>query len=935
MPTFPDCQSKRPTQLNPLNPYHYVLIVYWVFFRPSILHSYLYDASPRLYILRGGRKFWQGFAVKAYRRLYLMFPVALAFLAIALGLLFSTVTAYNLQGHSSGVTAVVATTDGAIAVSAASDRQMKSFVPATDAMLKVWDLERGSERATLKGHRKSVSAVAIAPDGKRAISGSFDETVRVWDLQTGQQLYKLEGHERWISDLAIAPDGITAVSASGDGTLKVWDLQRGTERYTLVGHEGEIHDLAITPDGQQAISASGDGTLKVWDLAQGTELYTLKGHQGGVNAVVITADGEGVISASGDGTLKVWDLAQGTELYTLTGHQDSVDTIALLPGNRLVSGSKDKTLKIWDLAQGQELYTLKGHKGWISSVAVAGERILSASSDNTLKVWDGAQGQELYTLEGHNSWVRAIATLSDETAISVAYDRFPRVWNLATGQPIPLNQVRLQRLGYLFSLFVSGTFSLFLTVVLVALTLTMGLMLFGLYGSIFASLGVSLVFSACYTLAVIAFDRLKAHPSFGAFAEISLLDRSLYIALGICFGLLLNVSLGLANRKALGAIAGIVTTTAIAVFSSIVVAGFLNRPATSIKGSLVGGWRAIESIGIDFNRFVAIGSLRLIFYPFNLIPQRTHLSQWDESVVLPLPGTTRFLLHRLQQSESLGLQIAAEIAANPFQRAAVQRALYTHLHRSPAPLHFLYRLLSAPELESYLLAPIEPKDWKCFLSRRQVLLGELALQPVRCSSETLSAWAESFVGVLTHWARSRRTTPLTQFATFLYAQTFNSTKLTSSSLERLYSACERYPGGVEVRCSWSALKTFLDYQTLSDLGGAVDVLATEEFLGLFSARSNALNPSVIDSLERLGKIAAEVTTPETLTAPNQQLVTFARALNSLERLEVLARQNIRLPEQVLLLRVIEQWRSIIFAALEERSLSPLSGVDLAEATPRG
>ena len=41
---------------------------------------------------------------------------------------------------------------------------------------------------TLAGHLDSVRAVAVAPDGQRAVSASGDNTVRVWELETGEVL---------------------------------------------------------------------------------------------------------------------------------------------------------------------------------------------------------------------------------------------------------------------------------------------------------------------------------------------------------------------------------------------------------------------------------------------------------------------------------------------------------------------------------------------------------------------------------------------------------------------------------------------------------------------------------------------------------------------------------------------------------------------------
>jgi len=37
---------------------------------------------------------------------------------------------------------------------------------------------------TLEGHSDWVNGVAVSPDGRRAVSASFDETLKVWDLHS-------------------------------------------------------------------------------------------------------------------------------------------------------------------------------------------------------------------------------------------------------------------------------------------------------------------------------------------------------------------------------------------------------------------------------------------------------------------------------------------------------------------------------------------------------------------------------------------------------------------------------------------------------------------------------------------------------------------------------------------------------------------------------
>jgi WD40 repeat protein len=44
-----------------------------------------------------------------------------------------------------------------------------------------------------------VNCVVAMSDGRRVVSGSWDETLRVWDVDTGECVRALEGHD-WVSE---------------------------------------------------------------------------------------------------------------------------------------------------------------------------------------------------------------------------------------------------------------------------------------------------------------------------------------------------------------------------------------------------------------------------------------------------------------------------------------------------------------------------------------------------------------------------------------------------------------------------------------------------------------------------------------------------------------------------------------------------------------
>jgi len=930
MPTFPTYRGNLPTQLNPLNPRHYFLLAYWVLFRPTAFHCYLYRAAPDLYSLGGWQKIRRSWQVRAYRSLYLMAPISLLLLAALMGLMFLTLTLYNLQGHTSGITAVAAASNGQLAISASSDRRMKYSLPSSDGTLKVWDLERGAESRTLKGQGKSLSTVAISSDGKFAVSGGFDRSVGVWDLQQGRQLHQLRGHERWIADVAISPDGKRAVSASGDRTLKVWDLDTGQELRTLAGHAEGVNAVVLTSDGKRAVSASSDGTLKVWDLETGRELRTLAGHAASVNTLILTPDDRQAISASSDRTLKVWDLETGRELRTLSGHANAVARIALAPGRRIISGAKDNTLKVWDLETGRELHTLSGHTGWISAVAVEGRQIISASSDNTLKVWDLETGQELRTLAGHTGQIQAMAALPGGKAISVGYDRFPKVWEIGTGREQPLQQVQMQRQG-LQVLLIGGIVPVVCVGILGAtILLAIGFALFGLFGGLIVSVGLSLWIGVVYSMTVVTLDRLMAHPAFREFDIAQFLDRSLYIAVAIVFGVLLNAALNLANRRSLAAFGGILITGAIAVSSGLIVASVVKRPAQSLRGSLIAGYRTAVKVGIFFNLYIAAGTLRLLFYPFQFLlalgslrSGKGHPVEWDELIVLPLPGTARAIARRLKQSPTSGLTLAAEVAANPFQRSAVGRSLHRHLHQSANPLHFLYTLLAHSPLNSYCLAPVAAKDWSHFPSRRSLLLAELGLQQLTGGGLTLSQKVDAGVRWLTGWGKRGKATPLVRFAGLLSQlldpQRVAHPEFDLADFKDIYTALDLYPGGTEIALSFAAFAQFLHYRQASDIAQAVDLLGLTDYATLFDSEEGAVRPSAIAALRQLREIASHVASSE--AAPNQdlQLSALARALGGLERLQEFLESEVADPERQILQVIVERWRKCAIAAMDRQS----------------
>ncbi|MEH2059518.1 MAG: hypothetical protein V7K97_25860 [Nostoc sp.] len=131
-------------------------------------------------------------------------------------------------------------------------------------------METGKEISTLRGHDNSVNAVAIAPDGQKAVSASDDKTLKLWDLETATEISTLTGHNHWVRGVAITPDGQKAVSASADHTLKLWDLHTAKEISTFTG-ESYIYCCAVSPDGLTIAAGESSGRVHFLRLEGGSE----------------------------------------------------------------------------------------------------------------------------------------------------------------------------------------------------------------------------------------------------------------------------------------------------------------------------------------------------------------------------------------------------------------------------------------------------------------------------------------------------------------------------------------------------------------------------------------------------------------------------------------------------------------------------------------
>ncbi len=325
--------------------------------------------------------------------------------------------------HGAALTTCAFSPDGLRVVSA-----------AIDGLLKLWDVARAVEIATLPGHTGEVTACAFSLAGDLIVSASSDHVLRLWHGVTGAAVGVLAGHTAPVTACAFLADGRRILSASRDGSLRIWDCASGLATCLLRGHEGAVNAWAFSGDGCYVAAAADDQTVRVWDSITGTELATLKGHwpdvvtcafspdgtrivsggfedlilwdwmtqsqigsadqfDGLVQICLFSPNGEHVVSALSGGDIRVWNGWSLEPENLLSGHRSAVNTCGFSPdGDLLASGSDDWVVQIWDMETGETLVTFAEHKSPATACAFSpdGALLASTSTDGTLKLWDAA-----------------------------------------------------------------------------------------------------------------------------------------------------------------------------------------------------------------------------------------------------------------------------------------------------------------------------------------------------------------------------------------------------------------------------------------------------------------------------------------------------------------------------------------------------------------
>jgi cytochrome c len=296
----------------------------------------------------------------------------------------------------------------------------------------------------MRGHGGPVRALAVAADGSRALSGSFDGSAILWSVEDGAALRVLRAHDGATSGavnaVALLPDG-GLVTGAEDGRVALWREGREGIRpeRILVTHGGPVSGLAVAPDGRRIASASWDGTARITPLYGGPALVR-QGHRGNVNGVAFLPDGR-LVTAGYDATVRIWPEADPPLTVQL---EAPVNALAVAPDGEIAAAGADGTLSLLR-PDGTTRARLEIGPRPVVALALSpdGRTLAAATVGGAVAVVDRAGARVRLTLVGPGLPVWSLAFRGPDELVTGGGDRLVRRWDVRSGEPIgPLAMAR-------------------------------------------------------------------------------------------------------------------------------------------------------------------------------------------------------------------------------------------------------------------------------------------------------------------------------------------------------------------------------------------------------------------------------------------------------------------------------------------------------------
>lgn len=191
------------------------------------------------------------------------------------------------------------------------------------------------------------------------LTGGNDKVVQLYDRDTDKVLASLKGHTKKVTCVALRErenDATLVLSASADKIAKAWAHDSASGEYipkaTIRTHKGELTGLAVHPTLTLMALSSSDRTWSLHELNTFSEVFKSR-EEDVFTALGIHPDGNLVAVGTSGGSILVYDVRAGAIVAPLESEGSAPFTVNTLSfsenGYHLAAPDSLSSVAIWDL----------------------------------------------------------------------------------------------------------------------------------------------------------------------------------------------------------------------------------------------------------------------------------------------------------------------------------------------------------------------------------------------------------------------------------------------------------------------------------------------------------------------------------------------------------------------------------------------------------
>jgi len=316
--------------------------------------------------------------------------------------------------------------------------------------------------------------MALAPDGKTAVSVGGNSWTQFWNVSTGKEFHRVEWKDGGGGRVAAySTDGRLVATALDNGVLQLWESATRKNLSKMALGLSFISSLGFSPDSTTlAVGGSSNKyglseqtksdsviSLYRWDGASLQPLWEAKpDHEApikgprsqGIKSLAFSPDGKMLATGGLNNSLvRIWSVETGKEVRQVRASGTQVGALAFAAnGKLLASGSDDGTVACWDPATGTKLRETK-QPGEVRALAltpdfeilaVAGGPEYGWNKENKnepfLTLLNPSDGKEIRRLENIREGVAALGISKNGHVLAAGLGGVIRVWELPSGKEL-------------------------------------------------------------------------------------------------------------------------------------------------------------------------------------------------------------------------------------------------------------------------------------------------------------------------------------------------------------------------------------------------------------------------------------------------------------------------------------------------------------------